>query len=117
MFPTKVWIAINVSLSLVIFLLFLNLFNITIPSVGHAISVFDQELPLCGVEWQNQLKEIPDINRCCLQARQQLRCDPKIIETSLGRADWVCQTGSESALKFRLNNKAYLHCREQSFWR
>ncbi len=102
------WFILNVGLSLIAVLLFLNLMDVQLPSVGKVLYELDQEQPSCVVEWERQATEWNDLNRCCLEAQAQLGCQ-RIKE------QWICQTGEK--LQYKLNNKAYRYCQQQSFWR
>ena len=109
MISDKIWIVLNVSLSIVAIFLILNLFNINFPSVGNAQAFFDKSEPICIVDWKNELTPWNDLEQCCFQVRQQLRCkqDTHILEDK--HVNWVCSTGPE-AVKYWLNNKAYYSC-------
>lgn len=109
MISAKIWIVLNISLSIVAIFLILNLFNITLPSSGKAQTFFDKNEPTCIVDWKNELTSWNDIERCCFQIRQQLHCkqDTRILEDK--PVNWVCSTGPES-VKYWLNNKAYYSC-------
>ncbi len=100
----------NISLGLIALLLFLGLFNISVPTVGQATNFFDSSPELCGVEWKGEVNAWGDIPRCCLEARKQLTCEKQVS----GDYDRVCYTGS--GVKYRLNNKAYYSCTKQEIW-
>jgi len=109
MLPRRALIWLSVSLSLIALLLLLTLFGVKLPSLGRALDQFNTEEPLCQVQWGNTISTIPDLNRCCLEARQQLDC-------SYQNHTWRCQTGSGAVLKYILNQKAYSYCRQQVIW-
>ncbi|MEK6937471.1 MAG: hypothetical protein AABX04_00360 [Nanoarchaeota archaeon] len=114
--PSKVWIVVNVSLSVIALLLLLSFFGITLPSLGQVQYILDREEPLCVVNWQGQLNSWPEIDSCCLEARKQLECLFYQKNTDLGRIDWICQTGS-SSVSYGLNSKAHRYCQQQNYWR
>ena len=107
---------INCSLLLVAALLLLNLFEVRIPSLGKVHYVLDTEPPLCVTQWKDHFSSLDDINQCCLSARQQLYCDPKVEQLSLGRTDIICGARQEHTLQFHLNRKAYGYCQQQVIW-
>lgn len=102
------WFILNVGLSLIAVLLFLNFIDIQLPSVGKVLYELDQEQPSCVVEWEGQSTEWDDLDRCCLEAQAQLSC-------RRAGEQWVCKTGDK--LQYKLNNKAYRYCQQQVFWR
>ena len=101
---------INVSLGLLALLLLIMFVGVKLPTLGQAQYVLDKEEPLCMIEWQGEMTSFYDIDRCCLQAREQLECQaqPK------GDLDWMC--GAKAGLQIWLNNKAYNYCRQQPYW-
>ena len=100
----------NISLVFIAILLFLNLFEIQLPSLGKAQYILDREEPLCIVNYQDNFNEWNDLDSCCLEARKQLEC--KIVQ--LEKPYWSCQTGTK--LKYLLNNKAYRYCQQSRIW-
>jgi len=62
------------------------------------------------INWQDQFTSLEDLDRCCLQARQQGDCQQESKEN----LDWVC--GSDAGLQLWLNNKAYNYCKQQPYW-
>lgn len=115
-FGSKVWIIINISLSLIALLLLLNFLDITLPSLGQVQYVLDREEPLCLVNWQGEVNSWPEIDSCCLEARKQLECLFYQQQTNLGRIDWICKTGG-SSVSYGLNSKAYRYCQQQNYWK
>ena len=105
----RVFFVVNVSLVLISVLLVLNLFDVSLPTVGKVSYTLDSSQEECLLEWDGEFTPLNDIDRCCLEARKQLSC---------GKVDekWLCKTG-ESTVKFWLNNKAYNYCRQQRIWR
>ena len=116
MFSSRVWILLNISLGVAALFLILTFFGVSVPSVGKVQYWMDQEEPLCVVNWQEDYAPLDEINRCCLEAAQQLTCLRKPKELSAGRVDWVCQSGP-GVVGYWLNNKAYHYCQQQVFWR
>ena len=105
---------INVSLALVSILLFLNLFNIGIPSLGKATFGEFPEDAVCLVNVGDEYTQWPDLDRCCLESRKQLSCsraDPP-VGFEVNR---VCTT-ENSHVKYWLNNKAFNYCQQQTYW-
>ena len=102
---------INISLIFIALLLILNLFGFELPSIGQAISFFDDSEPLCIVNWQDDFNELEDLDRCCLEVKKQAECSN---ENKAG-VNWVCQSGAGS-IKYWLNNKAYSYCKQRSFF-
>lgn len=115
MLASKGWWTLNVSLILIAILLFLNLFNVTLPSLGQVQYVLDREEPLCLVEWKDQWQAWTEKDSCCMEARKQLECQYQVIQTDLGRVDWKCFTG-KSSVAYGLNSKAYRYCQQQDYW-
>lgn len=101
---------INVSLGILSALLLLMLLGVELPTLGQAQYALDQEEPVCMIQWEEELTPLQDIDRCCLQAREQLGCQAE----SKGDLDWVCGTGP--GLQIWLNNKAYNYCKQQPYW-
>ena len=115
MVTKKIWFILNISLSLVSLLLILTLFNIQLPTVGQAKYALDSQTELCLVEWNNEVSEWNDIDRCCLEAKKQLSCEKETFYTEFGTTTQHCSTG-ESTVSFHLNQKAYNYCKGQSIW-
>jgi hypothetical protein len=113
----QVWIALNISLSLIAVILILTFFDIELPSVGKTQYFLNKEQPSCIVNWQSEFTSWNDFNRCCLEARKQLECikEERVIEGK--EVHWRCQTGSGKVLAYWLNNKAYLYCQQQTIWK
>lgn len=108
---------INICLFFILFFLLLNFYGVKLPSFGQAQYIIQKGEPSCAVEWQAQLTEWNDIDRCCLEARQQLSCKKEVYSKADNNYDWICQTGkSNSVIKIHLNDKAYYYCRLQPFW-
>ena len=105
------WTILNISLSLIALLLLLNLFNVQLPSVGRALYALDREEPRCRIHWQEAETLWNDLDRCCLEARAQLRCRKE----TTGDKNWVCETAN-SVVSYHLNNKAYRYCAQQPYW-
>lgn len=101
---------INVSLGLLSVLLLLLLLGLRLPTLGQAQYALDKEEPVCMIEWQGERTMFDDIDRCCLQARQQFACRAE----SKDNLDWVC--GTDNGLQIWLNNKAYSYCTQQPYW-
>ena len=111
----RVWPVMNVALAVLAVLLTLNLVGVELPSVGKAEYLLDKNDPICFVDWQGEINPVEDLNRCCLEARQQVDCF--LHEKKIGNsvAGWVCQSG-ENSIKFIMNNKQYNYCRLQRYW-
>ena len=101
---------INVSLGLLSVLLLLILSGLKLPTLGQAQYALDTEEPVCMIGWNGNFTSFDDIDRCCLQAREQLECRPEQQDN----LDWAC--GAGSGLQIRLNNKAYNYCKQQPYW-
>lgn len=99
----KLYSILNVALFFISIILLLNFFNVKLPNLGNAI---DKSEPLCITSWKNDFIVMQDLNRCCLESRQQLECVKNKLK--LG-TDWTCSTGDSIA--YHLNNKAYEYCR------
>ncbi|MBI2152048.1 hypothetical protein HYU21_04945 [Candidatus Woesearchaeota archaeon] len=113
----KQWVIINICLVFVFLLLLLNFYGVKLPSFGHAQYIIQKGEPSCAIEWQAQLTEWNDIDRCCLEARQQLSCKKEKYSTPDKNYDRTCQTGnSNKVIKILLNDKAYYYCRLEPFW-
>ncbi len=113
MVSERTWFIINVSLGILAALLVLTLIGIKFPTFGQAQYYFDKEEPLCGVDWKGEITSLQDLDRCCLQAREQLECHHQASNSF----DWLCQSGaSDEVVKYRLNNKAYNYCQQQPYW-
>lgn len=110
MVSARVLLIINISLAMMVALLVLLFMGVKLPTLGQAQYALDKEEPLCMVEWKGNLTSLPDLDRCCLQARGQLECGRQDKDN----LDWVCGTGA--GLQIRLNNKAYNYCRQQPYW-
>ena len=106
----KTLFIINVSLGLLSVLLLLMLFGLKIPTLGQAEYALDKEEPVCMLEWEGELTPLEDIDRCCLQAKQQFECKAE----SKDNLDWLCSAGE--GLQIWLNNKAYNYCKQQPYW-
>ncbi|MBI2146144.1 hypothetical protein HYU22_02285 [Candidatus Woesearchaeota archaeon] len=108
---TKEWTTINLSLIIIVLLLTLNLAGIKLPSLGQAIYALDREPPLLAVEWKGEITKCDDLNRCCLEALEQVECVKQTIQSPLGKFSWSCRNSQE--LQYRMNNKAYSYCQQQ----
>lgn len=106
----RVVFVINVSLGILSVLLLLMLFGVKLPTLGQAQYALDKEDSVCMLEWEEELNQFDDIDRCCLQARQQFECKAE----NKDNLDWVC--GAGNGLQVWLNNKAYNYCRQQPYW-
>ena len=116
MVSNRLWVIVNVSLSFVAVLLLLNLFEIQLPTLGKAQNLLDKEEPLCAVQWKQDFTFWNDLDQCCLQARQQFKCDAQVYVVDVKKLDRVCHTGEGDVLKYWLNNKAYRYCQQQDIW-
>ena len=93
------------------FLLILGLFDITLPSAGEVIFLLDSAEPSCLVEWQGETNGLVEMDRCCLEARKQLRCEPTNKMFGEQKLNWDCYTGFSNevskgrVLHYLLNNK------------
>ena len=112
MVSERQWVVINASLIGIILLLALNLFQIDAPALGKAF--FPTENPVCAVQSNGEVSLWPDIDRCCLQATQQLDCSTEKME--LQGADFTRVCSSTPEIKFWLNNGAYQYCTQQPYW-
>ena len=110
MVSERALLIINISLGLLSVLLVAMLLGVKLPTLGQAEYALDKEEPLCMIEWQGEMTRLDDIDRCCLQAREQLDCKPEANE----KLDWRC--GTQAGLQIWLNNKAYNYCRQQPYW-
>ncbi|HIH12116.1 MAG: hypothetical protein QT02_C0010G0032 [archaeon GW2011_AR9] len=112
----RVWIVLNIALSLIAVILLLNFLEVELPSVGSARYFLNPEPPRCMVNWQSEFTEWDDLDKCCLEARKQLQCtkEQRFIEGK--EVNWRCQTGSGKVLTYWLNTKAYLYCQQQPVW-
>ena len=116
MLSIRQWFILNISLSILAFLLIFNLLGFALPSAGKVALLLDKETPLCIVSWKEEYTPWDDLDRCCLEARQQLSCSRETKELpSFGRVDRVCSTGT-GTVRYWLNNKAYRYCQQQVFW-
>ena len=116
MVSKKTWDIMNVSLVVIILLLILNLIGVTLPNVGTAIYVVDPAEHICGVETlDGEFVQMGDLDRCCLEARKQLKCSVEIKSLNVGETSWVCKT-SQSIPMHRLNNKALYYCQGLEIW-
>lgn len=116
MVTKKVMGVINVSLVLISFLLLMNLFGVTLPSLGQPVyDILDQEDPICFVAWKENVNQL-NLNLCCHEVRKQLTCK-RFRNTFDGTVtDNVCQTGTGQVLKYYLNNAAYRKCTSNNYW-
>ncbi|NQV91363.1 hypothetical protein HQ489_02720 [Candidatus Woesearchaeota archaeon] len=105
---------INVSLAFIAILLFLNLFNIGIPSLGKATFTEIPTDAVCLVNVGDEFTPWADLDRCCLESRKQLSCSREIPPADLG-VTRVCQTENSPA-RYWLNNKAFNYCQQQVYW-
>ena len=105
----------NISLALLAFLLILQLFEIRLPVLGKA-SYENKIGAECLINWEDEYASWGDLDRCCLEARQQLDCRKENLWFGDKKLDWVCQTGSGKTLKYWLNEKAYRYCTKQIIW-
>lgn len=110
MVSERALLVINISLGIVVVLLVLLLAGLKLPTLGQAQYALDKEEPLCWIDWDGSLTPFENIDRCCLQAREQDQCQAEHME----KTDWVC--GAEQGLRIRFNNKAYYYCQQQPYW-
>jgi len=115
MVSKKALTVINIGLGLIAVLLLLNFLGVNMPTLGKAMYALDDSEPLCAVHnWENELRLWNDLDQCCLEAKKQPSCNRETSHFGWERMDWVCPTGSK--IKYRMNNKAYNYCKQQSFW-
>ncbi|MEK6939964.1 MAG: hypothetical protein AABX31_04510 [Nanoarchaeota archaeon] len=110
MISERVLFIINVSLGLLSVLLVLMFLGLKLPTLGQAQYALDKEEPVCVIQWGEESTIHQDIDRCCLQARQQFECRAQ----SKDNLDWMC--GTDERLQIWLNNKAYNYCKQQPYW-
>jgi len=110
MVSERVLFIINVSLGLLSVLLLSMLLGVELPTLGQAQYMLDKEEPVCMIEWRGESTLFQDIDRCCLQARQQFECRAENKDD----LDWAC--GTAAGLRIRLNDKGYNYCRQQPYW-
>ena len=113
MLKGKQLVIINISLALIAVFLTLNLFGVTLPTLGEALYSLDSEEPLSIVRWQDQYSVCSDLPRCCLEARKQGKCFFDPLNTPEGHTDWACRSSNENVLTYLFNNKAYHYCTQQ----
>ena len=99
---------LNISLSLLCFVLVISLFGVTFPNLGMAFEAPSGPME-CSVTWKDTANSWDDIDRCCLEAKKQLGCEKE-------QNRWVCSTG-ESSIKIHLSSSAFDYCLKQDFWR
>ncbi|MBT4538807.1 hypothetical protein HOI26_05795 [Candidatus Woesearchaeota archaeon] len=108
------WTIINISLGLVAVLLLVTFLDVELPSLGKAFYLSDSSDPICIVDWQGELNEFSDLDRCCLEARKQLYCDVVVRSINGSNIDRVCHSGKtlvdDNSLRYWLNNKAHGYC-------
>ena len=115
MVSSRVWFILNVSLFFVTMLLLLNIFGVSVPSLGKGW--YYRGDPLCVVRWNGYADQWDDLNACCLYARQQLQCADAELEYNSQPLTKVCRTGTGKVVEYWLNAKAYAYCRGQPIWR
>ena len=114
MASNKVLTIINISLSLLAFLLILLLFGVKIPVLGET---YENKVGAeCLINLGEEYTPWDDLNNCCLEAKQQLGCHEDNLLFDSKKFDLVCETGSESTLKYWLNEEAYRYCTNQVIW-
>ncbi|PIN76433.1 hypothetical protein COV17_02495 [Candidatus Woesearchaeota archaeon CG10_big_fil_rev_8_21_14_0_10_36_11] len=116
----KIWIIVNISLVFIAVLLFLNLFDITVPTLGNALYSADGDSPVCIAQYKDQTSLIQDTERCCLQMQQQVIqgetvTGPIIVDGTSFDIQKKYYT-SESVIKYFVNMKAYRYCKNNGFW-
>ncbi len=114
MIPDKIWIALNLSMGFVIFLLLLNFAGVKLPTIGQAQYYLDKTEPICIVNAGDEYTQWGDLDQCCLEARQQLSCSHKTVASNGLETDWSCS--SNGYVNYLLNKKAYNYCRQSEIW-
>ncbi len=108
-FNPKIIAILNVSLILISTLLILNLFNISIPSIGYAVQdSIDTENAVCFASYQDQTSEI-NLDICCQESKKQLSCSDHKQSINGVETDILCKTG-ETTITYSLTNKAQRYC-------
>ena len=106
---------INASIALLIFILILSFLGVKLPSIGDALYILDDDDNLCVTNLNDNYNLVPQLDRCCLEARKQLECFKNSeLVPNIGQLDWSCQ--STDNIRVLLNNKAYYYCSRQPYW-
>ena len=118
MVSARIWSVINVSLVLVAFVLFLNLLNVNVPTLGKALYQFDTNEEICISAFDGSNNLVP-VNSCCLELQLQLikgeRSNQEIIiDGETFEVDKKYYTGS-STIDYYINQKAYRYCNNNGF--
>src|SRR3989338_9085888 len=93
----KLYFVFNVSLGIIAVILILVLFNVHLPSVGTAVGFLSAEEPYCSVAVHGRITPMSNLEECCLQAREQLKCEFNQREFEGMVFSWRCFTGKDSA--------------------
>lgn len=113
----KSFLILNVVLGLMATMLVLNLLGVKLPSVGQANYWLDHNEPVCVARFEGH-SSLLDKDRCCLELRKQLKCEPwewsepVVVKGEEFRADRRCFTG-KSAVDYLVNMKEYQYCRNE----
>ncbi len=105
----RVWAIINISLGLIAILLFLNLFNITIPTLGKPIERLADSSQCMMKNWENEFVN-RNIDDCCLE---KVRFAPKCSKTNMLLGNnifsYVCSSGNN--IEYYFNDAGLKYCR------
>ena len=107
----KVWVVANVSLTLVLLLLTLNLFDVEMPTLGKSLAQLEKESLCVMKNWQGEYI-VRNIDSCCLEkSRFVLSCQEQELYYMDKTLDRVCPTGDKIVYYF--NNAGYQFCQKK----
>jgi hypothetical protein len=105
----RVWVIINISLSLIAILLILNLFNVTLPVLGKPVERLADNSLCVMKNWENEYIT-RNIDDCCLE---KIKFAPKCYRTNIilkeNTFSYVCGTGNK--IEYYFNNNGLKYCR------
>ena len=118
MVSARIWSVINISLVLVAFVLFLNLLETDVPTVGAALFQLDDNDAICISAYGNQ-QSLLNIDFCCPELQQQLVKGEKVNTNFLLDGEQFAvqkryYTG-ENTIDYFINMKGYRYCKNNGF--
>ena len=112
MVSQRTLIILNASLTFIAFLLVLSLFGVQVAPLGRAAVPREG---LCVINYRDKYTPTNDLDRCCFEAAQQLKCRREQQIMEVGRTEWVCQTGT-GGVRILLDNNARRYCVKQPYY-
>ncbi len=108
---SQTWVIANVSLTLIILLLTLNLFDVEMFVLGKSVAQLEEESLCVMKNWQGDFL-IRNIGDCCLEkSKLALSCQREELYYMDKTLSWYCPTGSKMIYYF--NKAGHDYCQKR----